>query len=348
MPLSREGRKNPRPAAKLTTMITTTPRAQAASPSTKPDAPAVYADGVSFLYGTRRALDNLSLEIQAGELFAVLGPNGGGKTTLFRLLSTLVPPQRGSLAVFGHELAREASAVRRLIGVVFQAPSLDRKLTVAENIRLQAALYGLAGRDLSRRLDELLDQFSLRDRAHELTERLSGGLRRRVELAKGMVHRPEVLLLDEPSAGLDPAARSDFWQYLQRQRSEHGTTIVLTTHYLDEADGADRIAILNEGRLVALGPPEELRSQVGGDSITIETGEPTRLAAAIRDSLGLEARIIDDAVRLEVPNGHIWIARIVEAFPGRVTAIRLGKPTLEDLFIARTGHRFWRERRRDA
>jgi ABC-2 type transport system ATP-binding protein len=327
-------------------MIMTTPKAQAARPSTKPDAaPAVRADGVSFVYGTRRALDNLSREIRVGELFAVLGPNGGGKTTLFRLLSTLVPPQAGSLAVFGHDLAREASAVRRTIGVVFQAPSLDRKLTVTENIRLQAALYGLSGRELSRRLDELLEQFALRNRANELTERLSGGLRRRVELAKGMIHRPQLLLLDEPSTGLDPAARSDLWQYLKRQRDEHGTTIVLTTHFLDEADGADRIAILNEGRLVALGSPEELRSLVGGDSITIETDEPDHLASAMHDSLGLEARVVDDAVRLEVPDGHTWIARIVEAFPGRVTAIRLGKPTLEDVFIARTGHRFWRERR---
>lgn len=326
-------------------MIMTTPKAPAANRSTEPDAPlAVSAAGVSFVYGARRALDNLSLDIRSGDVFAVLGPNGGGKTTLFRLLSTLISLQSGSIRILGHDLATEATAVRRLIGVVFQAPSLDRKLTVAENIRLQAVLYGLSGQHLSRRLDELLDQFALRDRAGELTERLSGGLRRRVELAKGIIHRPRLLLMDEPSTGLDPAARSDLWQYLRRQADEHAMTIVLTTHFLDEAEGADRIAIVNEGRLVALGKPEELRSEVGGDSITIETAEPTELAAAIGQTLGLTAGVVDGVVRLEVPDGHRWISRIIEAFPGRVSSIRLGKPTLEDVFIARTGHRFWRER----
>jgi ABC-2 type transport system ATP-binding protein len=325
-------------------MITTMPTTTAASPDTEPIGPlAICAAGVCHAYGSRSALVDLSLEIRAGELFAVLGPNGGGKTTLFRLLSTLLPLQHGSIQILSRDLATEPQAVRRLIGVVFQAPSLDRKLTVSENIRLQAALYGLSGRELSRRLDELLDHFALRDRAGELTEWLSGGLRRRVELAKGMIHGPQLLLLDEPSTGLDPAARSDLWQYLRYLRSEHGTTIVLTTHYLDEADDADRIAILNEGRLVALGAPNELRSQVGGDSITIETAEPAALAAAIHQRLGHAARVVEDAVRLEVPDGHTWISRIVEAFPGQVRAVRLGKPTLEDVFIARTGHRFWRQ-----
>jgi len=308
-------------------------------------AAAVRLLGVSHHYGTRQALTDLSLEIAPGELFAVLGPNGGGKTTLFRLLSTLIPLQAGSASILGFDLQRQPQDARRHIGVVFQAPSLDRKLTVAENIRLQAALYGLAGHELQSRLASLLDHFALKDRASELTERLSGGLRRRVELAKGMIHRPQLLLLDEPSTGLDPAARSDLWQYLRYLRGEEGTTIVLTTHYLDEADGADRIAILNEGRLVALGAPDELRAQVGGDSITIDTPQPARLAEQIQSRFQLPARAIDEAVRLEVAEGHQWIARLVEAFPGQVSAIRLGKPTLEDVFIARTGHRFWRERR---
>jgi ABC-2 type transport system ATP-binding protein len=309
--------------------------------------PAIRAAGVTHVYGSRQALVDLSLDIRRGELFAVLGPNGGGKTTLFRLLSTLIRLQTGSVSVLGCDLARQPHAVRARIGVVFQAPSLDRKLTVAENIRLQASLYGLSGRELARRLDELLDHFALRERARELTERLSGGLRRRVELAKGLIHRPQLLLLDEPSTGLDPAARSDLWQYLRHLQREEGTTIVLTTHYLDEADGADRLAILNEGRLVALGAPDELRSSIGGDSITIDTSEPELPAEAIRQQFALPARVVEDAVRLEVPDGHQWIARLVEAFPGRTTAIRLGKPTLEDVFIARTGHRFWRERREE-
>jgi ABC-2 type transport system ATP-binding protein len=305
---------------------------------------AIGISGVAHHYGSRQALADLAFEIQESELFAVLGPNGGGKTTLFRLLSTLIPVQAGRISIFGHDLSAQAAAVRRLIGVVFQAPSLDRKLTVAENIRLQAALYGVSGTELRKRLDELLDQFALADRRNELTEKLSGGLRRRVELAKGLVHQPRLLLLDEPSTGLDPAARVDLWQYLRRLRQERGTTIVLTTHYLDEAEGADRLAILNEGRLVALGTPDELRGQVGGDSITVETNEPTQLSDAIRSTLNLPARVLDDAVRLEVKDGHTWLARLVETFPGQINSIRLGRPTLEDVFIAKTGHRFWQNR----
>jgi len=327
-------------------MITTTPAKPEPSTaqSTEGLAIAIRAAGVRHTYQSRQALADLSLEIRVGELFAILGPNGSGKTTLFRLLSTLIPLQAGAVTVLGHELAHAPDAIRGVIGVVFQAPSLDRKLTVAENIRLQAALYGLSGRELKTRLDDVLTQFSLGDRADELTERLSGGLRRRVELAKGLIHQPQLLLLDEPSTGLDPAARSDLWQYLRNLRDTAGTTIVLTTHYLDEAEGADRIAILNEGRLVALGAPDALRAEVGGDSITIETPAPAELAEAIREQFGWSAHVIESAVRLEVRDGHQWIARLVEAFPKRVAAIRLGKPTLEDVFIARTGHRFWQER----
>jgi ABC-2 type transport system ATP-binding protein len=296
--------------------------------------------GLSHAYGGRSALVDFDLSVARGELLAVLGPNGSGKTTLFRVLATLVPVQSGAAAIGGCDLARQTAAVRRQIGVVFQAPSLDRKLTVVENLRIQAALYGLVGSELARRIDELLSRFGLSERAGELTERLSGGLRRRVELAKGLLHGPAVLLLDEPSTGLDPAARSELWRYLQELRRTDGTTILLTTHFLDEAEDADRIAILNEGRLVALGSPVELKATVAGDAITVETAEPAALAAEITAALAVPARVVEGAVRLEVPSGHHWIPKIVEAFPGRVRAIRLGQPSLEDVFIDRTGKRF--------
>ncbi|MCE9524833.1 MAG: ABC transporter ATP-binding protein [Planctomycetales bacterium] len=305
---------------------------------------AVRLENISHSYGRRQALADLSMSILAGEIFVFLGPNGGGKTTLFRVLSTLIPQQAGTTQILGLDLRRDTTEIRRRIGVVFQAPSLDRKLTVAENIQQQAALYGLFGAELRRRRDELLDQFLLRDRASERVEKLSGGLRRRVELAKGMIHRPELLLLDEPSTGLDPGARADLWDYLRRTRQEGGVTIVLTTHLLEEADKADRIAILNEGKLVALDTPEALRSSVGGDLIVIESPAAEELATGLRNRLSLPAQVVEGTVRLETPGGHQWIAKIVEEFPGRVGAIRLGKPTLEDVFIARTGHRFWRER----
>jgi ABC-2 type transport system ATP-binding protein len=304
---------------------------------------AIRVAQLSHHYGQRTALDALSFEIDRGEVFAFLGPNGGGKTTLFRVLSTLVPCQSGEVEVLGCDLRASAFAVRSRIGVVFQAPSLDKKLTVRENIRQQAALYGVRGQTLHQREEELLEQLGLTDRVSERTESLSGGLRRRVELAKGMIHRPELLLLDEPSTGLDPGARSDLWRYLQRLRDDFAVTIVLTTHLLEEAERVDRIAILDAGRLVALDTPAALKSMVGGESITIQTPDGNRLAAEIRNRFAIDALVVDGSVRLEQPAAGPWIARLVEAFPRDVTAITWAQPTLEDVFINKTGHRFWRE-----
>ncbi|HEV3416146.1 MAG TPA: ABC transporter ATP-binding protein [Pirellulales bacterium] len=307
-------------------------------------APAIEIADLEHRYGARRALAGINLQIELREIFVFLGPNGGGKTTLFRLLSTLIPLQHGEVRILDLDLRGATQAIRERIGVVFQAPSLDKKLTVAENLMHQGHLYGLSGRSLQIRQDEMLARLGLSDRRRDRVETLSGGLRRRVELAKGMLHRPRLLLLDEPSTGLDPGARSDLWDYLQQVRRDDGVTIVLTTHLLEEAEKADRIAILNEGSLVALDTPEALKSTVGGDSITIQTDDPQPLAQAISARFGCAASVLEGAVRLEQPDGHEWIARLVEAFPGRIDAITLGKPTLEDVFIDRTGHRFWRER----
>lgn len=304
---------------------------------------AVEVDNVSHHYGSRRALDGVSLSVARGEIFAFLGPNGGGKTTLFRLLSTLIPLQQGTISLLGYDVSRQQAAVRAHIGVVFQAPSLDRKLTVAENVRHQGHLYGLSGRVLAERQSKMLARLGLSERVHDRVETLSGGLRRRVELAKGMLHRPRLLLLDEPSTGLDPGARSDLWGYLRQICDEDGVTVVLTTHLLEEADKADRLAILNAGSLVALDTPDNLRATVGGDTITIQTDDPATLAAAVERQFDVPARVVEGSVRLEQPEGHRWITRLVEAFPGQVRAISLGKPTLEDVFIARTGHRLWSE-----
>jgi ABC-2 type transport system ATP-binding protein len=310
---------------------------------------AVDVAGVSHFYGTRQALADLSLTIAAGEIVAFLGPNGGGKTTLFRLLSTLIPLQHGTISILGQDIRTQPQAVRRSLGVVFQAPSLDKKLSVAENLRHQGHLYGLSGKDLARRQSHMLSALGLTARANERTETLSGGLRRRVELAKGLLHGPRVLLLDEPSTGLDPAARSDMWTYLRAVRAEQGVAVVLTTHLLEEADKADRLAILHQGRLVALDTPDALRATVGGDSITIQAEDPAALCRAITDRFGaqfeLQPRLVDGSVRLEQPDGHQWITRLVEAFPGQIQSITLGKPTLEDVFIDRTGHRFLAESR---
>lgn len=302
---------------------------------------AIHIADVVHRYGERRALAGVSLTIEPGEVFAFLGPNGSGKTTLFRLLSTLIPLQAGQIAILGLDAARHTEAVRRQIGVVFQAPSLDKKLTAAENLRHQGHLYGLMGSELARRCDEMLERLGVADRAHERVEKLSGGLRRRVELAKGLLHRPRVLLLDEPSTGLDPAARSDLWRYLSTLARDEGVTIALTTHLLDEAEKADRLAILHAGQIVACDTPAALRATVGGDSLTLETDAPRELADAIRRQFELPAEVLGGAVRLQTANAGRWVATLADAFGDRVKSITLGKPTLEDVFIAKTGHRFW-------
>lgn len=304
---------------------------------------AIDVSSVSHRYGSRTAVDGLSLSIDRGEIFVFLGPNGSGKTTLFRVLSTLIPLQSGEITMLGYSLRGEPRAIRSRLGVVFQAPSLDKKLTVVENLRHQGKLYGLTGSKLRNRIDEMLAALGIAERAGELTESLSGGMRRRVELAKGLLHRPQLLLLDEPSTGLDPGARSDLWKYLEQIRKADGVTIVLTTHLLEEAEHADRIAIMHNGRLAALDTPSALQASVGGDSVTIRADHPERLADAIKAKFECEAKIVDGNIRLEQPEGHLWVAKLVEAFPAEILTITLGKPTLEDVFIDRTGHHFWNQ-----
>lgn len=308
-----------------------------------PDDAAIVVSEVTHRYGSRIAVDALSLTVQSAEIFVFLGPNGSGKTTLFRLLSTLIPLQSGEISILGYGMRQDAVAIRNRIGVVFQAPSLDRKLSVSENLTHQGRLYGMSGAQLKHRSQEMLAAVGIGDRAADLVETLSGGLRRRVELAKGLLHRPQLLLLDEPSTGLDPGARSDLWRYLEQIRATDGVTIVLTTHLLEEAQRADRIAIMHSGRLAALDTPAALQASVGGDSITIRTERPGELAAAINERFQCAATVVDHTVRLEQPDGHQWVARLVEAFSSQIETITMGKPTLEDVFIARTGHRFWNE-----
>ncbi len=307
--------------------------------------PAVATDALSCAYGARLALDAVSLEVPRGEIFARLGPNGGGKTTLFRILATLLPPTSGRFSVDGLDAARNARAVRSRLGVVFQSPSLDRKLTVGENLALQGSLYSLPRTLLSARVRELLRTFRLEDRADDRVETLSGGLARRVEIAKALLHAPPVLLLDEPSTGLDPGARRDLVALLG-DLARGGTAVLLTTHLFDEADAAHRIGILDRGRLVALGAPAALKAEVGGDVVTVEAredGGAPALAREIAGRFGAEAgkvAAIGPLVRLERPAAHAFVPALVEAFPGRFKSVTLGAPSLEDVFIDRTGRAF--------
>lgn len=304
---------------------------------------AIRVDDLSHAYGDRSALLRVTFEIRRGEIFGLLGPNGGGKTTLFRVLSTLLPVQSGQVSVLDRDVATNSAAIRQRIGVTFQAPSLDRRLTVRENLVHQGHLYGLRGHDLARRIDERLARLGLTDRKHASVNSLSGGLQRRAEIAKGMLHDPELLLLDEPSTGLDPGARHDLWRYLQQLRSESGVTIVVTTHLMEEAEKCDRLGLLDRGQLVALGTPAELRSEIGGDCLTILAEAPERLSQRIAERFGITPKRLGQSLRIERARGHELLRELVEAFPEEITSVSLGKPSLEDVFIAKTGHRFWDE-----
>lgn len=322
--------------------------------SEAPSAPPASAGGepiellaLTHDYGTRLALDHLSFSVRPAEIFGLLGPNGSGKTTLFRILSTLMVPTGGSARIGGFDVAREPNRVRQQTGIVFQARSLDVKLTVAENLMHAGHLYGLSGKALRARIADVLARVALTDRAKDYVETLSGGQQRRVELAKGLIHSPSVLLLDEPSTGLDPGARRDLWQYLKMLRDQDGVTVLVTTHLMEEAEHCDRLAILSEGKLVAFGSPAELKSQIGGDMVLFETRSEAAaqsLAARLHGRFGVDPVALGSTVRLERTAGHRFVTEAVEAFPGEIEAVSVAKPSLEDVFIRRTGHRFWTER----
>jgi ABC-2 type transport system ATP-binding protein len=304
---------------------------------------AIQARGVCFNYGARAALTDVSFSIGRGEIFGFLGPNGGGKTTLFKLLSTLVRMQSGSVIVLGHDLIENTLAVRRRLGVVFQHPSLDGKLTVAENLSHHGHLYGMSGAHLRQAGASALSQLGLTSRAGDRVETLSGGLQRRVELAKALLHKPELLLLDEPSTGLDPAARREFSNYLAHLRERDGVTVVLTTHYLEEAERCDRIAILDRGQMIASAPPGELKGRVGGDVVVIRAGAPELLQRKMLQRLRLKSQLVDGTLRIERPRGHEIVHEVVEAFGDEIEWVSFGKPTLEDVFVHLTGRRFFSE-----
>ena len=301
--------------------------------------PALDVSNLHHRYGDREALRGLSFSVPAGEIFGLLGPNGGGKTTLFRIVSTLMRPTSGEVLVFGDDVTGRPGRVRRRLGVVFQAPALDVRLTVAENLTHQGHLYGLRGRPLAARIDAALERVGLHDRARDLVNTLSGGLQRRAELAKALLHQPELLVLDEPTTGLDPGARRDVWRHLAALRDRDGTSIVLTTHLMDEAARCDRVGIIHEGRLVAIGAPQALTAALGADVITITTDDPADLAARVGARFGVKADVFDEQIRIERDRAHEFVPDLVEAFPGEIEAVTFGKPTLEDVFMHHTGRR---------
>ena len=297
----------------------------------------IAVDNLTHRYDSRVALSHVSFKVRKGEIFGLLGPNGGGKSTLFRILSTMMVPAEGRAEVAGFDVSRQPAEVRKRVGVVFQTQSLDKALTVGENLRGQGHLHGLSGAMLRERIEHVMKRLGLIDRRNDLVETLSGGLKRRVEIAKGLLHRPLVLLMDEASTGLDPGARRELWQYVQELRDREGVTILLTTHILDEADRCDRLVLLHQGNVVAEGTPGELRSRIGGDVVVLHTLAPDALAPKIASRFGVTPSVVDGQVRVEIGNGHRFITEVVEAFPGEIESVGLHKPTLEDVFVHETG-----------
>lgn len=288
----------------------------------------------------RPAVQDITFSVAEGRMAALLGPNGSGKSTTFQILSTIFAPTSGQLKIMGSDVVKNPEAARRALGVVFQNPSVDKKLTVEENLICQGHLYGLKGTVLRERVDRGLTRFRLNDRRHDYVESLSGGLRRRVELAKCLLHDPRVLLLDEPTTGLDPGARRDLWDTLSEMRAQTGLTILVTTHLMEEAERCDQVVILNAGHIVAEGTPDALKSEIGGDVIDIQTPRPLELKDRINTAFHAAALVIDGSVRMEIRGGAEWIPKLVQAFPDDISAVRFSKPSLEDVFIKKTGFAF--------
>jgi len=310
----------------------------AASAASRDRPPRLRVDGLARRFGARVALDGVSFEVAPGELFGLLGPNGAGKTTAFRLLAGLLPAHAGTLALDGRPVSTADTAYRARLGVVFQEASLDLKLTARENLRLGAALYGVPRAVAARRIDEALALMALDDRADEPASKYSGGMRRRIEIARVLLHEPSLLLLDEPGRGVDPEALRRIWDEIAALAATRGTAVIVTTHQPDEAERCGRIAILDGGRLAATGTPDELRAHVAGDVVRVRGDRPDELRATIAARLGLAGRVVDGDVVIEAPRGHEVVPRIAELFPaGRLAAIATSRPTLADVFAKLTG-----------
>ena len=295
---------------------------------------------IKFSYPKRKVLDSVSLEIPTGAVFGILGPNGSGKTTLFRILSTLVLPQGGEVEWLGHNLLSDAAAVRRTLGVVFQYPSLDAQLTVEENLQCQGALYGLGRKDLSMRIEARLKTLGVWERRAEKAKTLSGGLKRRVELAKALLHDPQVLLLDEPSTGLDPRARAELWDFLLSLNRDKKITILVTTHLMEEAEKCSRLVIMDHGKIIAEGDPGALKASVGAGRVFVGTSEPQAVSEMITKRFQLSSMFCDGGLQIEHPMPRDFVLDLIDAFPERMHFFSVRQPSLEDVFLKKTGRSF--------
>ena len=297
---------------------------------------AVAVNGLVKRYDEVEAVRGVDFDVHAGETFGFLGPNGAGKSTTINMLCTLVRPTAGSALVAGHDVVRERDAVRRNIGLVFQDTTLDGYMTAEQNMHLHAELYGVSHDGLAQRMRAVMEMVGLWDRRKSLVNTFSGGMKRRLEIARGLLHSPRVLFLDEPTVGLDPQTRSSIWEYLQTLQHEEDTTMFLTTHYMDEAEHCDRIAIIDQGRIVALDTPAALKAAVGTDRIQISTDDDAATIDALRERLGLDARLAEGKVTFGVASGEQFVPRLFDlGLP--ISSVSVARPSLDDVFMSFTG-----------
>jgi ABC-2 type transport system ATP-binding protein len=300
-------------------------------------ASAIVVRGLTKHFGVVQAVRGVDFEVAPGEVFGFLGPNGAGKTTTINMLCTLAKPTAGSAAVAGHDVVKERDDVRRHIGLVFQDSTLDGYLTAAQNLRLHAELYGVQSNLVEPRMRQVMTMVGLWERRDSPVATFSGGMRRRLEIARGLMHSPRVLFLDEPTIGLDPQTRRSIWTYIRELKEREEITIFMTTHYMDEAEWCDRIAIMDHGQIVALDAPETLKAGIGTDRVTIRTDDDEAAIAALEADLGIEARIAEGAVTFGVRGGEAFVPRLFAELPVRIQSVNLSRPTLDDVFMSYTG-----------
>ena len=301
------------------------------------EANAIEIRGLEKRYGDVEAVRGIDLEVRAGETFGFLGPNGAGKSTTIRILCTLALPTGGSASVAGFDVVRERAAVRRNIGLVFQDPTLDNYLTAERNLRFHGELYGVPRAQITSRSKQVLEMVGLWDRRESKVATFSGGMKRRLEIARGLLHSPRVLFLDEPTVGLDPQTRLSIWRYLEELRQREEITIFLTTHYMDEAENCDRIAIIDKGRVIALGTPDALKASIGTDRVQITTSDDDAAIVAIRERFGIESERRDGEVMFQVPDGEHFVPRLFAELGVPIRSVSVARPSLDDVFLSYTG-----------
>jgi ABC-2 type transport system ATP-binding protein len=307
-----------------------------ASETTAPSA-AVSVNGLVKRYDQLEAVRGIDFEVAAGEIFGFLGPNGAGKSTTISMLCTLIRPSGGSALVAGHDVVTERDDVRRNIGLVFQETTLDGYLSAEQNLRLHAELYGVPRELVRDRMRQVMEMVGLWERRESLANTFSGGMKRRLEIARGLFHSPRVLFLDEPTVGLDPQTRSSIWRYIRELKAQEDITIFLTTHYMDEAEYCDRIAIMDQGRIIVLDSPEALKASVGKDRVQLQTDDDQAAIAALREHFAIEATVAEGAITFGVSEGEHFVPRLFAELGVPIRTVSVARPSLDDVFLSYTG-----------